>query len=336
MKQIIFNVCAALVLASHINSQVVQPNFLIENNAQPQHMMPPQHMMEHQRAPHAWHFDHDVNEQHLQMSPDQHHHHISHADDQQLGSILDPFSPLNPANPFSSLNPLNLRNPLNKFHPLNPFNPLRIPGGQFSHLSAGRVGPFLYGNSLLGAGNPMEEAEHLQSEHQQFDSANLGAPAPCSACSQLQAPMPAEYYMHEAEPQHYNLQAPSPAEYYLQEPQHYNMEQQMPAEYYLQEPHHQHFQEQQLQEPMHSEYYMRGAEPQHNLQAPMPAGYYLQEPQQMIENHQLQQAQFPSMENIPFPSLVTPEPLELIAGPAEENQRSWGDWKNLWGKKDYE
>lgn len=336
MEKVVFCLCAAIFVLQ-ANAQVVQPGF------EPQHMMPPQHqqMMEHQRAqPESWHVDH---EHHLQMAPQHSHAEQSYhsADDQQLGAAVilpDPFHPLNPANPFSPLNPLNPRNPLNKFNPLNPFNPLRIPGAKLSHLSAGHVGPFMYGNTLLGAGNPMEmEDSHLQAEHQQLDTM-LAAPAPCSCAQQLQAPMPAEYHLQAAEPAHYNMQA--------QEPQHYNLQAPAPAgaEYYLQEPQHYHLQaeDHQLQAPMQAEY---------NLQDPMQAEYNLQEAQhynlqaeqahynlqaQQPAEYHLQQAQMP-MENVPFPSHTMPEPLQ-IAGPVQpaEGQRTWGDWKNLWNKKDYD
>jgi hypothetical protein len=302
MFRVLFSLCA-LALALQVSSQVVQPEFTMDDTPQlpsiphPTHVahmfeqhlqqMPPQ-MIDDQQQHQQYHFE----PQHLQMhAADQH--------DQQLGS------------PLLGLDPFAFQKMKLKFHPLNPFNPLRIPGAGFSNIQAGHFGGLHFGNALLGSGNPMEEEQHFWGADDQH----------------LAARQPAEYNYHvqEQSPQHYQLQAPLPAEYnyHLQAPQ--------PAEYHLQAPSMpQHYQ---LQAPQPSE---------HHLQAPqMPQLYQLQAPQLAENNYHLEapqqaeyQVQAPMMiEQVPFPQRpAIPESHQIEASNAEDGSRHWKGW-DKWGDK---
>ena len=87
--------------------------------------------------------------------------------------------------------------------PLSPFGLHGLPGLRFSNLNAGRFGSLLYGNTLLGAPNPMAddqaEAQYQSNADQQLTSPYQAAQYQSNADQQIASPYQAAEY--QADPQ---------------------------------------------------------------------------------------------------------------------------------------
>ena len=147
-----------------------------------------------------------------EQGPEQPHMHMEHMPDHQQGREAENDQMLG--------GPL-FGGPLRNnwaFSPLNPRNPfgLKIPGLRFSNIQAGHLGPIAFGNSLLGAENPMSNDEeqpmppHMQHQmEQQLGSHHLQEAEPeVGSVPQSQGFLPL-WWLHLANPDS-NLGAPVP------------------------------------------------------------------------------------------------------------------------------
>lgn len=101
-----------------------------------------------------------------------------------------------------------------KLNPLNPFNPfnLGLPGLRFSNINTGHIGGLAFGNSLLGAANPMENEgdseleskhkfhKHKHIHHFESDVGAAGPPQHFDFDQQLEAIPPTQYQFEQLPP----------------------------------------------------------------------------------------------------------------------------------------
>lgn len=209
-------------------------------------------------------------------------------------------------------------------HPLNPFGLGGIPGLRFSNFQAGHLGNLAFGNSLLGAGNPMandddqpmpppmsQQMEQLGSPHLQ-EAEQVGAP------QESQGLWPF-WWLHLANPDSNhdsNLGAPVPLQH---------MEAENDAQLEAIHKHYKHHHLLGAPNMQQMDQTLENSPPQGlELRADLPPMDFPNHPQQ-LGGPQMMPQMFDQMQPIGPPMPQQMEMPNILVQP-EDNARHWGKW----------